>query len=81
MTFERNGWPLIAYVHDYGKLSFREAMEYFRGAMQAGIGGDINHGMQETMHLLGSEKNAARLHESIAEFRAGNASIKELKKN
>ncbi|CAG9179007.1 type II toxin-antitoxin system Phd/YefM family antitoxin [Cupriavidus pampae] len=34
--------------------------------------------MQETLHLLGSEKNAERLRESIAEFRAGKASIKQL---
>ena len=37
--------------------------------------------MQETLHLLGSEKNAARLRESIAEFRAGKTSIKELPLN
>ncbi|KAI3593136.1 YefM protein (antitoxin to YoeB) [Cupriavidus sp. U2] len=37
--------------------------------------------MQETLHLLGSEKNAARLRESIAEFRAGKASVKELPLN
>jgi antitoxin YefM len=34
--------------------------------------------MQETLHLLGSAKNAQRLRESIAEFRAGKTSIKEL---
>ena len=34
--------------------------------------------MQETLHLLGSEKNAQRLRESIAEFRAGKTSLKEL---
>jgi len=34
--------------------------------------------MQETLHLLGSEKNAARLRESIAEFKAGKTSFKEL---
>ncbi|MGO4156999.1 type II toxin-antitoxin system Phd/YefM family antitoxin [Cupriavidus sp. YAF13] len=37
--------------------------------------------MQETLHLLGSEKNAQRLRESIAEFRAGKSSIKELVRN
>ena len=37
--------------------------------------------MQETLHLLGSEKKAARLRESIAEFRAGKTSIKELPLN
>lgn len=37
--------------------------------------------MQETLHLLGSAKNAARLRESIAEFRAGKTSIKELLTN
>lgn len=34
--------------------------------------------MQETLHLLGSPTNAQRLRESIAEFRAGNTSIKEI---
>lgn len=37
--------------------------------------------MQETLHLLGSEKNARRLRESIAEFRSGRTSTsKELPK-
>lgn len=34
--------------------------------------------MLETLHLLGSEKNAQRLRESIAELNAGKTSIKEL---
>lgn len=34
--------------------------------------------MQETLHLLGSSKNANRLRASIAEFQAGQTSIKEL---
>lgn len=32
-------------------------------------------GVLETLHLLGTEKNARRLRESIAEFRAGRISI------
>lgn len=34
--------------------------------------------MQETMHLLGSAKNAARLMESIAQLRSGAAVPREL---
>ncbi|WP_328591149.1 type II toxin-antitoxin system Phd/YefM family antitoxin [Cupriavidus agavae] len=37
--------------------------------------------MLETLHLLGSEKNAARLRESIAEFKAGKTVERELLKN
>lgn len=37
--------------------------------------------MQETLHLLGSEKNAARLRESIVEFKAGKTFHKELLRN
>lgn len=40
---------------------------------------DDYNSMQETLHLLGFEKNALRLRESIAEFRAGkNPLSKEL---
>lgn len=35
-------------------------------------------GMRETIHLMGSPKNATRLRESIAQLRAGQAVTKEL---
>lgn len=39
---------------------------------------DDYNSLQETLHLLGSPKNAARLRESIAEFKAGKTSIRGL---
>jgi len=36
------------------------------------------NGMQETMHLLSSPKNASRLMESIAQLRAGKAREREM---
>ncbi|MFV8593060.1 type II toxin-antitoxin system Phd/YefM family antitoxin [Ralstonia pseudosolanacearum] len=39
---------------------------------------DDYNSMMETLHLLGSEKNARRLRESIAEFKAGKTSLKGL---
>lgn len=37
--------------------------------------------MQETLYLLGSEANANRLMESIAQLRAGKAKVRELIRN
>ncbi len=37
--------------------------------------------MQETLYLLGSEANAKRLMESIAQLRAGKAKVRELIRN
>lgn len=37
--------------------------------------------MQQTLHLLGTSKNAERLRESIAEFRAGKTLTKDLLKH
>ena len=37
--------------------------------------------MQETLYLLGSEANAKRLMESIAQLRAGKAQVRELIRN
>ncbi|KUZ63344.1 prevent-host-death protein [Burkholderia ubonensis] len=34
--------------------------------------------LQETLHLLGTPTNANRLRQSIAEFKAGKTSVKEL---
>ncbi|MGN5476070.1 type II toxin-antitoxin system Phd/YefM family antitoxin [Cupriavidus basilensis] len=42
---------------------------------------DDYNSMQETLHLLGSPKNAERLRESIAEFRAGKTLKRELLTN
>jgi antitoxin YefM len=42
---------------------------------------DDFNGMQETMHLLGTAKNATRLMESIAQLRAGKAKPRDLIKN
>jgi antitoxin YefM len=42
---------------------------------------DDYNSMQETLHLLGSSKNAERLRESIAEFKAGKTFVKDLLKN
>ncbi|MEO6935147.1 MAG: type II toxin-antitoxin system prevent-host-death family antitoxin [Collimonas sp.] len=41
---------------------------------------DFN-GMQETLHLLSSSKNARHLKESIAQLRAGKAQSRELIRN
>jgi antitoxin YefM len=42
---------------------------------------DDYNSMQETLHLLGSPKNAERLRESIAEFKAGKTVLKDLMKD
>jgi antitoxin YefM len=42
---------------------------------------DDFNSMEETMHLLGSENNARRLRESIAQLKAGKAEIRELIRN
>jgi antitoxin YefM len=42
---------------------------------------DDYNSMQETLHLLGSPKNAERLRESIAEFKAGKTVLKDLLKD
>ncbi|WEL57382.1 type II toxin-antitoxin system prevent-host-death family antitoxin [Pseudomonas kermanshahensis] len=39
------------------------------------------NGINETLHLLGSSKNASRLRSSIAQIRAGKALTKELTTN
>ncbi|NER58941.1 prevent-host-death protein [Pseudomonas sp. MAFF212428] len=39
------------------------------------------NGINETLHLLGSSKNAARLRSSIAQLQAGKAVTKELATN
>ncbi|GHS84655.1 type II toxin-antitoxin system Phd/YefM family antitoxin [Pseudomonas sp. DCB_AW] len=39
------------------------------------------NGINETLHLLGSSKNASRLRSSIAQLRAGKAVTKELTTN
>ena len=36
------------------------------------------NGMNETLHLMASSKNASRLHASIAQLQAGQAATKEL---
>jgi antitoxin YefM len=49
-----------------------------RGEHVVMISLDDYNSMQETLHLLGSPKNAERLRESIADFKAGKTVIKEL---
>jgi antitoxin YefM len=52
-----------------------------RGEHVVMISLDDYNSMQETLHLLGSPKNAERLRESIAEFKAGKTLIKDLLKD
>lgn len=52
-----------------------------RGEHVVMISLDDYNSMQETLHLLGSLKNAERLRASIAEFRAGKTFTKDLLKD
>ncbi|AQV99257.1 prevent-host-death protein (plasmid) [Cupriavidus necator] len=49
-----------------------------RGEHVVMISLDDYNSMQETLHLLGSPKNAERLRQSIAEFKAGKTFYKDL---
>jgi antitoxin YefM len=49
-----------------------------RGEHVVMISLDDYNSIQETLHLLGSPTNAERLRRSIAEFKAGKASVKDL---
>lgn len=52
-----------------------------RGEHVVMISLDDYNSMQETLHLLGTSKNAERLRASVASFRAGKTLNKELLKN
>lgn len=52
-----------------------------RGEHVVMISLDDYNSMQESLHLLGSPKNAERLRQSIAEFKAGKTVFKDLLEN
>ena len=67
-------FPLIEEVNDNQvavEIVSRKGTAYL-------VSADEYHSLKETVHLLQSPRNALRLHESLAELRAGNAQPHEL---